>query len=397
MIVPNERFRPNPSRAIHINGVIDQQMVQRLTPRIVFLQSQSRAPITVYIDSPGGRVDSMRDLWRLLNASDQDFRPPSVVTTRAASAAADLLSSGDYAIAYPKSTILYHGSRTLRDRDLEFPLTAETTSMLSLVLRLTNETSATELLRKIESRFMFRFLFSKPQFGEIRAKAHQAMSDTDCFLSLITEGLSMPGRKLFETAKERQGRYNSLLNIAKNARKPKGRRRHAAVEASQLRALVDFEVAENKKNKEWTFQNGGLVRLNEDFFLLNEHFASSQSNRIDRLCTQWGRFALSETERAEIDRAPEASKDAKLIQKVRPLLEPLWAFFVALCHALQEGENGLTATDAFWLGLIDEVNGAKGLRSIRVIAEYKEDPPEEEPPTAQPNAPKRTKGDQGKK
>jgi hypothetical protein len=253
--------------------------------------------------------------------------------------------------------------------------------MLSLVLRLTNETSATDLLRKIESRFMFRFLLSKSQFDAVRAKNHQRLSDTDCFLSLITESLSPPAKKLFETAKGRQGKYNSLLNIAKKARKPRGRRRLAAIEAEQIKALVDFEVADNKKNKDWTFQNGGLIRLNEDFFLLNEHLAGSKSDRVNKLCTQWGRFALSKTDQDDIDQTAEPSKSEKLVQKVRPLLEPLWAFFVALCHALQEGENNLTATDAFWLGLIDEVLGAKDLPSIRGFGEYVPDPPPQpEPP-----------------
>jgi hypothetical protein len=32
---------------------------------------------------------------------------------------------------------------------------------------------------------------------------------------------------------------------------------------------------------------------------------------------------------------------------------PFSSFFVALCHALQQSENKLTAIDAFWLGLID--------------------------------------------
>ena len=53
----------------------------------------------------------------------------------------------------------------------------------------------------------------------------------------------------------------------------------------------------------------------------------------------------------------------------------LWSFFVALCHALQEGENELTATDAFWLGLIDEVMGVKELSGFREIMEYEPDPP----------------------
>jgi hypothetical protein len=54
----------------------------------------------------------------------------------------------------------------------------------------------------------------------------------------------------------------------------------------------------------------------------------------------------------------------------------MWSFFVALCHALQEGENDVTAKDAYWLGLVDEVLGEAELPSMRVVAEYKEDPPE---------------------
>ena len=30
-------------------------------------------------------------------------------------------------------------------------------------------------------------------------------------------------------------------------------------------------------------------------------------------------------------------------------------FFLALCRALQEGENNITAMDAFWLGLLDTI------------------------------------------
>jgi hypothetical protein len=46
-----------------------------------------------------------------------------------------------------------------------------------------------------------------------------------------------------------------------------------------------------------------------------------------------------------------------------------------LYHALQEGENELTATDAAWFGLIDEVIGSSDLPSMRLLAEFKKDLP----------------------
>jgi hypothetical protein len=353
--------------------------------RVVTLQQASRLPISVYIDSNGGNIAAMESLWKLLKIANQDAADPcrivTVVTTRAASAAADLLSSGDYAIALPHSTILYHGSRIFRD----LPLTVETTSMLAHALRMTNETYAMELVRKIESRLMFRFLLSRGEFDGIRAKnRRKPLSDAECFLTHISGSLSNRAKKLFETARERAGRYEKLLEKVKRIRVS---RNVAQTEAKRIKAVVDFEVESNKSNKDWTFHGGGLTRLQDDFFLLSEHLDSSQSDRLNRLCTQWGKFAISTAAAEEIERAPEADRDRLLIEKVRPLLEPLWAFFVALCHALQEGENELTATDAFWLGLIDEVMGERSLTSLRLIVEYRPDPPAPPAPAPAPPAP----------
>jgi len=377
-MVPNEKFRPNTARAIYVHGTIDQQLVYRLAPRILYLQNQSRSPITVYIDSPGGSIAHMESLWKLLTVSNQDSAPAcdiiTVVTTRAASAAADLLSSGDYAISMPQSTILYHGSRTFQD----FPLTVESTSMLAQYLRMTNENYAMELVRKIESRFMFRFMVSKDRFAEIRKQnRRKPMTDTECFFAVISDSLSQRARKLFDTARERHGRYEALLQKIKRKRISKNT---AKTEAARIKAIVDFEVESNKTDKNWTFQNGGLTRLTDDFFILSEHLESSQSDRLNRLCSRWGRFSISKEDLAEIENAPLDQRSALLVQKVRPLLEPLWAFFVALCHALQEGENELTATDALWLGLIDEVMGESSFPCFRLIAEYQEDPPKSQVP-----------------
>jgi ATP-dependent protease ClpP protease subunit len=79
-----------------VNGVINRDMLSRLTPQILKLQSVSRDPITVYIDSPGGNVSNMETILRLLRLTDQDSSPAcqiiTAVTTMAGSAAADLLS-----------------------------------------------------------------------------------------------------------------------------------------------------------------------------------------------------------------------------------------------------------------------------------------------------------------
>jgi hypothetical protein len=147
-------------------------------------------------------------------------------------------------------------------------------------------------------------------------------------------------------------------------------------EATQIKAIVDFEIKDRAKDKTWNFQYGGLDRVNDDFFLLNEYLETSQSDRFRRLCSKWGYFLLSEEESAEIAKAPAEKKTELTIKKVGPQLQPVWSFFVALCHALQEGENELNATDAFWLGLVDEIMGLQDLPYSRLFQEYQPDPEE---------------------
>ena len=378
MIIPDPDFRLNPNRAIYVQGLIDQQLVNRLTPEIISLQSQSRDPITIYIDSPGGLVTHMQALLNLLTASNQDFADPchliTVVTTQAASAAADLLSSGDYALAFPESTILYHGLRWHGDMQL----TAESTSLLAQHLRANNDSFAMELARKTEFRFMFRFIYCRNQFNEVRLKYQEKkMTDLDCFLSLISEQLSESANELLQNARQRHGRYTSLLqsvlHVMKKSDEKSDNKTTPQVEAIQLKAIIDFEVKSNRKNKGWTFETEGIQQLTDDFFLLNEYLRTSRSRRFQNLCVRWSDFLLTDQEIEEIANLPEADRPKKMVEKARPVLRPVWSFFVAFCHALQEGENDLTARDAFWLGLIDEVIGEEGLPSYRMISEYKPD------------------------
>jgi hypothetical protein len=46
-----------------------------------------------------------------------------------------------------------------------------------------------------------------------------------------------------------------------------------------------------------------------------------------------------------------------LMEKTEPRLCPLWYLVVSICRCLQEGENNRIPTDAYWIGLVDEVVG----------------------------------------
>jgi ATP-dependent protease ClpP protease subunit len=378
VIVPKSNFRPNPARAIHVQGFIDQDLFQRLAPEILLLQNQSRDPITIYIDSPGGSAYFMLSLLKLLKAKGQDYEEPcdliTVVTRQAASAAADLLSAGNYALAFPDSRVLYHGGRLAEDR----PITAERSSFLAQMLRLTNESHAMDLARAIEFRFIFRFIPSRHSFNDIRQKAqNQDMTDLDCFLVLISENLSEIAKEIIQTAGARYAKYGTLVeSVLKKTKNLPPNKTPLEVEAAQIKAIIDFEVRSNKHNQGWSFQFGGMHRLTDDFLLFQEYQSIASSDRFKRWCSQYGKFLISENELNEISQSGnDEEKTQKLIEKASPVLLPIWSFFVALCHTLQQGENDfLTASDAYWMGLIDEVIGDEDLPPVRLLYEEQPDP-----------------------
>lgn len=375
MIIPKSDFRPDPARAIYVNGTIDLDLIHKLTPEILKLQHDSREPITVYIDSPGGRLDYMFALLRLLKAPTQDYGVPcgliTVVTRKAASAAADLLSAGTYAIAYPDSVILFHGGRLSEDK----PLTAERLSFLSELIRLTNEGSAMGLAREIEYRFMFRFVSMRGSFAAVRQKHdNNDISDLDCFLEVISANLSRSAKQVLQAARERYARYNLLVeHVVKATKKALEKRTELEKEAAQIKAIVAFEVKQNKADPTWSFHEGGVNRLIDDFLLFREYQGLAGSGRFQAWCSKFGFFMLAPEEKPEIKALPEEERRQRLIEKVGPSLQPIWSFFVALCYALQRGENELSATDAYWLGLVDEVFGDAELRNLREIYEHQPD------------------------
>ena len=187
-----------------MTGKLDEDMVARLTPKILALQNESREPICVYINSRGGDPRCVENLLSILRLSNQDIAEPcriiTAVTVLAASAAADLLASGDYAIAFPKSTILHHGIRQLSDA----PSTLESTGRLNEILRISSSMYAMQLAQRSEDRFTFRFYSVRDEFASVRTEnGDPNLSDYDCFVRVIQKKLSADAKKIFDKAVKR--------------------------------------------------------------------------------------------------------------------------------------------------------------------------------------------------
>jgi hypothetical protein len=345
-------------------------MVYRLTPQIISLQKKSSEPVTVYIDSPGGATIHANSLHQLLSISQQDEEPRhfiTVATSQAASAAADLLAAGSYCWAYPDSTILYHGLRTPADRIL----TVEETLQLAERLKAGNAGYASDLAQRAGIRAMFRFIMVRDEFDEMRKLYEDPdMDDLDCLTALLAEKLSPSASEVMDKALERHGRYDELLTyIGNRVKAPDEYASLAKAEAAQIKAIIDFEVKRNKHDWEWRFLDEGMNRVADDFFLFHEYIRMFMGRRFLGLCDIFANFLLTPDNREEIHNLPEEDRAGKIAETVRPILQPIWSYFVALCHVLQAGENQLNGLDAFWLGLIDDVVGVRDLPSFRVWSE----------------------------
>jgi hypothetical protein len=218
------------------------------------------------------------------------------VTGNALSAAADLLSSGNYVLAYPETTILYHGVRVAPND----PITQEVASALSESFQQANDRFAMTLARKSEWRFMWRFVTLRNDFAK-RREQNPALTDLQCFLGIIREKLSDRASAILEQAEKRYLRYDALLNYVFARQIFKEGRTEAQTHALILKSIISFENNANKGNANWSLVNGGLGRINDDFFLLREYLASAFSDQFKNLCDRWGGFVLQDGEKAQLD------------------------------------------------------------------------------------------------
>jgi ATP-dependent protease ClpP protease subunit len=333
MDVADADFTPNPDRAIWIRGDLNGWLLNRLRPEILELTARSRAPITVFIDSRGGSPEVRDGILSLLRQTDQGDASASriitVATSNAQSGAADLLSAGDFAIANPECALLYHG---LRFSLAEPQLTYESAKLYAGILPALHERAAAALAQNSVRRFLSIVSAERALFGQHRADAGDpTLTDLRCFQAILRGKLSPAAQKVLDLAIPLWESYNGLL-IHFQKRLRRGRTATKAhLQKLMLHASIAFEYESDKGNQSW---DGGLSRIGDHFYFLNAYFD------FGRL----GDWVAGRTESQTADTDVEAD-----------YLLQFRGFFLAICRALQDGENYITPLDARWLGLIDRV------------------------------------------
>lgn len=364
-------FRENPDRCVYVTGTIGQELVDHLTPTINKFRLASPAPITVYIDSLGGLIVYARLLMNLLRAPTQDGIKCKVVTVAtgvAASAAADLLVMGDYAIAYPHARVWFHGTRQQAGQ----PVTTEVATSLAESLRQTNEGFAFDLANAAWQRFFFRYLQVHPFFEQMRTTLKApSWTDVECLAYSLTFRLATEFN-IPISAIEKHGRLSQLTDYLseQERRQKKAPRNEAHSQSRLLKWLIDFKLKEKRKEKNWLFSNTGLGELQQDFALFLDYQSGQHMKTLRDRVKSWGPVCLEATETEEYQQQPDDQKETWLVAKTEGKIKPLWQLLVSICRSLQLGEHVLPAEDAYWLGLIDEVVGVS-LPNIRSFMEDK--------------------------
>jgi ATP-dependent protease ClpP protease subunit len=349
-VLDDADYTPNPGRSIRIDGEINEALEDRLRPEILELTAGSRAPITVFIDSAGGRTAVGERILGLLRATNQDGESPcrliTIALSRAKSTAADILSAGDFAIADPGSKLLYHGTRITAPE----AVTADYASLLAEVLKTSNRRFAASFLDKSAQRFMFFIAAFRDTFEAHRANAnHPTLTDLECFQELLCQKATPGAGAVLRQAGSAWLRRGAILTHFLDAvAKVRPCGDAADIERIMLDASIAFEYQNNKADGRSGLRTGGLRRINEHFFFLDAYFRSINGVRFAELCGRGASLALTKDEL-------DALSTEERAEQSREYFLPFWSFFAEICEILQQSEHELTALDAFWLGLIDTV------------------------------------------
>lgn len=367
------RFCENPSRAVFVTREITDDLIGELAPRIVSLRQSGEDPICLYIDSAGGSVFYAQRLLDLLTSPRQDGHRPYIISVCigfAASAAADLLALGHYAIAYPFGVIHHHGTR-----QTEQAVTVENIGKIESSLRETNEDFAIRLATKVFHRLIMRILQIRREESP-KFLFHETIADPGSFIATLRGKLSEQHHDLIDDAIKRQNDIFDILKITgidkDNTKQPS--------EAEMLKAVIDFETNKAGAANKDVFSASELSAIRDNFYQLRGLYHERYWTNLMEIVRWRGHFFLQPDEEKEFQKIPQDKEDEKmefLMGRVAHKLNPIWWFVVSLSRCLQTGEHTINPIDAYWLGLVDEVIGS-GLPSLREAFEIAEQQKEQQ-------------------
>ncbi|GEM_PF-4714724 len=410
----------NWDRSLIIDTTIDDDLVRKLTPRILSLRQASDEPITIGLDSPGGSLASLDVLVSLLTGPNQSGTKSQIITVathRAYSAAANFLAFGDYAVAMRHAQVLFHDVRFGGMDDV----TPEKARDAAKSLQDANDAFALRLAHRVIKRLVWTYIDLRTQFDDVREKysvTHKRYAkivsayarpdddfqtvDLPTFATALWAKLSRQNDSLIRNVMQRLNRWIQLTKIVTAAPtyRPKGSRRAGLLDGSRylhklfegepknfesseehLKLLLSLIVSDLASTKTDSVDFPVVLeRAMREYAILNSmndpkhiRYASNLLSRHGSIFFEGGLEGKTEEQQSE------------LIAKAVPYATLLWHFCVLLCRELFEGEHVLKPADAQLLGLIDEVCGGGPIESRRefVVGTLSKDDEQQPSPSAE--------------
>jgi ATP-dependent protease ClpP protease subunit len=380
--IPDPNFRPDVNRAVGVFGELTDQTVSELAKEILALRANP-APITVLINSPGGDPRVVHHLYDLLKTVAPTGRRSRIITVavgNVASSAANLLSLGDYAIAYPRVTIHFHG---LRFPEVE-EVTMEFASVLAHQLQLRNQQTALMLAKAGTVRLAFHLARLSHNFPQLRSALSQKdLSDIECLAECLRRGkmLSPDGERIIDKALKRW-KYVQELSVEIMPKAAASGKKGLEFGGTVLSHIVKSQVKRCKWKGEHELTEEAVNQIISNWMLLREYDMGGHMRHIQMIAKRFQSSFFTPEEIKEISAEPRSeAAEGILLNVVNRAIRPFCYFAHCIWLALQEEENPLSARDAFALGVIDEVYDSR-LPSLRETMESQ--PPE------QPNLPARS-------
>jgi len=375
-------------RSIYVKGEIDESLFQTLAPQILRLTERSSQPITLLIDSRGGSIEYAARILGLLRAPVHGRPRPHIITVAigdACSAAADILSEGDYVVAFRHARLLFHGTRAIRE------VSRENVEAIEGALELEDVRAARRLAVSVFRRFLSLYAQHSEQVAAAFRNAHQngneeqdltdkRVVDVAALIGVLRRRIGGSAGEVLNRALDEMQRIKGILKLYK-----------AFVENKVASPIYQLDKPNaGRDRKEWRMQlrvleavvaarlsgdggrdlRAGSFRVLEGDFLQVLALAdgSWEDELLDLLLEHDGLFFSAKDQariaamRALTLKQFDDSDDAQAqlsgaVGRAYRKAEPLWQYVTTLCRLLNDGEHEMGPEEAWYMGLIDEVIG----------------------------------------
>jgi len=350
-------IRPGPARTVKISGPLTMAAAKRAAAALRRLAQASTEPIALHIQSGGGEVEAFYHLAGVMENLRVKGKRCKVFTVarNTRSAATFLLLAGHRAYALPKAQLGLHGTRSSLPKNRQ-AFTRETA--LALAMRLDRENRS--IARLIAKHMIFRMAARQRELrqGRVRPPTQTPLKSLGKLTGQIAKKLASPdAQRVLRESFERLKLVLALSTSFPLESQLDPPRILGAKEAKIFQDAIAYELAANRR-KNWRLDATAGAELLMDYLLAKDFLPGGHLKLAERVARKYGRDFLSTSDTkvyAHLERQSPIQADAFLIKTTLPQALGLWYFTMTLCHRLLAGAYDLSAHDAYWLGLVDEV------------------------------------------